>query len=245
VASGQLTFSTAGLAVGTYTVYFLYNDGYTIIGSPVTIQVTSAPVAPGTLTAAKTSATAGDQVSFDYTMPSGDVNSGNKVAWFPAGANPVSSVPLYAFKAAASGTSGTATFDTTGLAGASYDVYLISPSNAVIAGPVTMAVAGRGPQLPSPGQLPGQPNLIVNGAAEMGDGSFDGIAANTVPGWTVTGLLNEVQYGASDGQGVGGWPTPTTPGPSDRGHNFFAGGGGGVSTGTQTIDVSKAEGDIN
>ena len=55
VASGQLTFSTAGLAVGTYTVYFLYNDGYTIVGSPVTIQVTSAPVAPGTLTAAKTS----------------------------------------------------------------------------------------------------------------------------------------------------------------------------------------------
>ena len=61
----------------------------------------------------------------------------------------------------------------------------------------------------------------------------------------MTGLLNEVQYGASDGQGVGGWPTPATPGPSDRGHNFFAGGGGGVSTGTQTIDVSKAEGDIN
>src|SRR5689334_2815219 len=116
VASGQVTFSTAGLAVGTYTVYFLYNDGYTIIGSPVTIQVTSAPVAPGTLTAAKTSATAGDQVSFDYTMPSGDVNSGNKVAWFPAGANPVSSVPLYAFKAAASAASGTATFDTSGLA---------------------------------------------------------------------------------------------------------------------------------
>jgi hypothetical protein len=240
VASGQVTFSTAGLAVGTYTVYFLYNDGYTIIGSPVTIQVTSAPVAPGTLTAAKTSATAGDQVSFDYTMPSGDVNSGNKVAWFPAGANPVSSVPLYAFKAAASAASGTATFDTTGLAGASYDVYLLSPSNAVIAGPVTVAVAGRGPQPPSPGQLPGQPNLIVNGGAEMGNATLTGTAATSVPGWTTTGRLNEVQYGAA-----GGYPAFSSAGSADRGQNFFAAAGGGTSTATQVIDVSKAEGQIN
>ena len=240
VADGTLTFSTAGLAPGAYTVYFLYNNGYTIIGYPINIQVTPAPVAPGTLTPAETSATAGDQVSFGYTMPSADVNSGNKIAWFPSGADPVTGAPLYAFNQAAPAASGSDTFDTTGLASASYDVYLLTSGKSVIAGPVTIAVTNNGPQLPSPGQLPGQPNLIVNGGAEMGNATLNGTAATSVPGWTTTGALNEVQYDAA-----GGYPAFSSPGSADRGQNFFAGGAGGVSTGTQTVDVSNAEGQIN
>ena len=241
VANGTVTFSTAGLAPGTYTVYFLYNDAYTVIGSPVTIQVTTAPVAPGTLTAPETSATAGDQVSFDYTMPSGDVSSSDKLAWFPSGADPTTTAPLFAFSKAAPAASGRVTFDTTGLASASYDVYLLASTKAVIAGPVTVAVTNNGPQLPSPGQLRGQPNLIVNGGAEIGDATLHGTDATTVPGWTTTGQLNEVQYDAA-----GGYPAFSSPGSADRGQNFFAAaGGGGVSTAIQTVNVSKAEGQIN
>ncbi|HEX6449441.1 MAG TPA: alkaline phosphatase family protein [Trebonia sp.] len=241
VADGTVTFSTAGLTPGTYTVYFLYNNAYTVIGQPVTIQVTPpAPVAPGTLTASKTSVTAGDQVSFDYAMPSGDVSSSDKIAWFPSGADPTTAAPLYAFSKAASAASGTGTFDTTGLASASYDVYLLASTNAVIAGPVKVAVTNNGPQLPSPGQLPGQPNLIVNGGAELGSATLDGSQKTSVPGWTVNGLINEVQYGAA-----GGYPAFSSPGSADRDQNFFAAAGGGTSTATQTIDVSKAEGQIN
>ena len=39
VASGTLGFDTTGWPVGVYTAYFLYNDGYTIIGSPITLTV--------------------------------------------------------------------------------------------------------------------------------------------------------------------------------------------------------------
>jgi hypothetical protein len=239
VASGTTTFSTTGLAAGTYTVYFLYNNGYSIIGSPITIQVRPS-VAVGTMTASKTSAAAGDQVSFDYTMPSGDVSSSDKIEWFPSGADPYTAVPLYAFTKEAAAASGTDTFDTTGLAGGDYDVYLLAANKAVIAGPVTIAVTNNGPQLPSPGQLPGQPNLIVNGGAEMGNATLTGTAATSVPGWKTVGQLNEVQYDAA-----GGYPAFSSPGSADRGQNFFAGGSGGGRTATQTIDVSKAEGQIN
>lgn len=241
VASGTVSFNTTGLAAGTYTVYFLYNDGYTVIGTPVTITVKAAvAVTPGTLTASETTGNAGDQVSFNYSMPSAEASSSNNIAWFPAGSNPISSVPLYAFNKSVSAASGTVSFDTTGLATAKYDVYLRNSSGAAIAGPVTISLKNNGPQLPSPGQLVGEPNLIVNGGAEVGSGTLDGTDLTTVPGWTTTGLLDEVQYDALGGNGVTGYPTYSTPGSADRGENFFGGGGGGVSTATQTISLLRA-----
>jgi hypothetical protein len=63
-------------------------------------------------------------------------------------------------------------------------------------------------------------NLIKNGGAEKAAGSPDGSVV-PVPGWTETtgATFTAVQYGAS-----GGFPTATSPGPSSRGVNFFAGG---------------------
>ncbi len=245
VASGTVSFDTTGLKPGTYTVYFLYDDGYTAIGSPITVTVQSATAIPGTLSSTTASATAGAHVAFDYTMPSSEASPSNSVAWFPAGADPSTAKPLYAFSQSAASASGTVTFDTTGLAGADYGVYLLNASDQVIAGPVQVAITNNGPQLPSPGQLVGRPNLIVNGGAEIGDGTLDGVDLTTVPGWSTTGLLNEVQYGAVGGNGVGGFPTYSTPGSADRGQNFFSGGGGGVSTGSQTIDLSRAADQID
>src|SRR5262249_30611195 len=61
-------------------------------------------------------------------------------------------------------------------------------------------------------------NLLANGDAEGGTGSDNGDAM-PAPGWMSTDGLAVVQYGAS-----GGFPDATTPGPDDRGVNFFAGG---------------------
>jgi hypothetical protein len=64
-------------------------------------------------------------------------------------------------------------------------------------------------------------NLILNGNAEKGTGSSNGSVV-TVPDWTKsTGMsFTAVQYGATGG----GFLTATSPGPKNRGVNFFAGG---------------------
>jgi len=242
--SGTLTFSTAALPAGIpYTVYLLGSDG-TAVGAPVTVKVMPAPADTGTLTPSKASVTAGDDVSFGYTVPSGVVSSGNTLEWLPAGASPLQP-PLYAFNQAAAAASGTDTFGTTGLASGRYDVYLLSSGKSVIAGPVTVTVKDNGPQLPSPGQLPGQPNLIVNGGAEMGSdrpgsATLTGTQTTAVPGWSIHGTINQVQYGAA-----GGYPAYTSPGSADRGQNFFAAARGGTSTATQTISLAKAQSQIS
>lgn len=87
--------------------------------------------------------------------------------------------------------------------------------------------------------VPGQ-NAIVNGDAESGPGSNTGDIV-AVPGWTATGQLTAVQYGASSG-----YPTASDPGPANRGLNFFSGGpNSSLSTGTQVIDVSNISSNIN
>jgi hypothetical protein len=44
--SGTASIGTAGLQPGTYDVYMLYNNGYTVMAGPVTFTVTPAPVVP-------------------------------------------------------------------------------------------------------------------------------------------------------------------------------------------------------
>src|SRR5271166_4449209 len=61
-------------------------------------------------------------------------------------------------------------------------------------------------------------NLIVNGNAEAGTGSASGNDIESVPGWSTVGNFTVVQYGAA------GFPSSTSPGPANRGSNFFAGG---------------------
>lgn len=75
-------------------------------------------------------------------------------------------------------------------------------------------------------------NLIQNGGAEAGTYSPDGNSVVAIPNWTATGKATVVWYGAAD------YPQPTSPGPADRGHNFFCGGpGADDSTLTQTVSL--------
>src|SRR5436190_20587516 len=76
-------------------------------------------------------------------------------------------------------------------------------------------------------------NAIVNPGAESNTGSASGNDVITPSGWTASGKPTVVKYGAS------GFPSSTSPGPSSRGNNFFAGGPGNalVSDLFQTLDV--------
>ncbi len=75
-------------------------------------------------------------------------------------------------------------------------------------------------------------NLIVNPGAENGRGANSDTKV-TVPGWNQTGSFTAVLYT---------WPagdlSPASPGPPDRGQNYFYGGPDAAkSTGTQLIKV--------
>ena len=65
-------------------------------------------------------------------------------------------------------------------------------------------------------------NLILNGGGEQSTGSNNGSVVPVVPHWTrSTGMsFTVVKYGAT-GEG---FPRATSPGPSNRKANFFAGG---------------------
>ncbi|HEY3832562.1 MAG TPA: phosphoesterase [Acidimicrobiia bacterium] len=87
-----------------------------------------------------------------------------------------------------------------------------------------------------PAHAAASPNLIKNGGAEAAAGGTGGTV--NVPNWTRTmgKTFTAVKYGAA-----GGFPTTSSPGPSTRGKNFFAGGSDTKSTeiATQTISLAS------
>jgi RHS repeat-associated protein len=84
-------------------------------------------------------------------------------------------------------------------------------------------------------------NLIVNGNAESASGALNDNVSSSVPGWARTSNFTTAVYG-----NCCGFPTPMSPGPANRGNNFFYGGPGAPSsTAYQNIDVSSAAGLID
>jgi hypothetical protein len=76
-------------------------------------------------------------------------------------------------------------------------------------------------------------NLIANPGAEAGPGTKSDSVVK-VPDWKATGSFTAAQYA---------WPggdlSATTPGPKDRGKNYFYGGPSSLkSTGTQTVKLA-------
>ena len=61
------------------------------------------------------------------------------------------------------------------------------------------------------------------------------------PGWSTTGTFTVVDYALAEARwGVGEILGPSSPGPSDRGANFFSGGpNSATSTATQTISLAS------
>jgi len=84
-------------------------------------------------------------------------------------------------------------------------------------------------------------NLVLNPGAEANTGSASGSDVITPSNWTQggSGTSTVVKYGAS------GFPSASSPGPTTRGNNFFAGGPNGESDLFQTIDVSSIAAQID
>ena len=85
-------------------------------------------------------------------------------------------------------------------------------------------------------------NLIVNGGAEAGPGG-DGNSVIAPPGWTTSGNFTVVDYVLG---GPLGFPGLTSPGPLDRGANFFSGGPPNASSSAwQAIGLTGYAGQID
>jgi Phosphoesterase family/Putative Ig domain len=81
-------------------------------------------------------------------------------------------------------------------------------------------------------------NLIVNPGAETGAaGSGSG---NPPPSWTTSGDFTQILYSTGNG-----YPTQSSPGPSNRGNAFFGGGYASSSTATQTISIGDLASEID
>jgi len=74
-------------------------------------------------------------------------------------------------------------------------------------------------------------NLIYNGDAERSTGAADLAVNRGIAGWRDLGAMTVIAYGAAEG-----FPSPDSPGPPDRGRNFFSG-GAGDSEMSQVIDL--------
>ena len=83
-----------------------------------------------------------------------------------------------------------------------------------------------------PLSVPSGDNLLPFGNAE-GLGGGDGSVVVPIPGWTVSGNLTVTKWGTD------GFPGAASPGPLDRGANFFSGGSSGVlNTATTVVNLS-------
>jgi phospholipase C len=131
-ATGSVSFATASLAVGDYNAWYLYQNGYAVLGGPVPFSVSQ-------LTPSATSVAHGTSLVFDYAVPASKVTSKNWIGIWKAGVAPASGTWLswqYVTKA-----SGKATFDTSKLAAGNYAAWLFhNDSYTVLAGPVGFTV---------------------------------------------------------------------------------------------------------
>ena len=84
--------------------------------------------------------------------------------------------------------------------------------------------------------VPFNQNLIINGDAESDVGSSDGSSIGAVTGFTRTGEFTVTKYKAV--VTLNDFPAIGSPGPADRGLNFFSGGFTNPSIGHQRIDIT-------
>ncbi|HRJ49257.1 MAG TPA: alkaline phosphatase family protein [Phycisphaerales bacterium] len=82
-------------------------------------------------------------------------------------------------------------------------------------------------------------NLVDNGDAEAVDPVTSQEVNLGIPGWTDLGGMTTISYDAT-----GGFPAKDSPGPTDRGRAFFAGGAGDCVI-TQTIGLVDFAADID
>ena len=131
-ASGSLPFATAALAAGDYSAWYLFQNGYAVLGGPVPFSVSQ-------LTPSSASVAHGTNLVFDYAVPASKVTAKNWIGIWKAGVTPSSGTwQSWQYVTQAGGK---ATFDTSKLAAGSYAAWLfLNDSYTVLAGPVAFTV---------------------------------------------------------------------------------------------------------
>jgi uncharacterized repeat protein (TIGR02543 family) len=154
VASGSMAFNTAGWALGAYSVYLCQNDGYTSIGTPITINVV-------TLATASTTVPQGSTLTFGYGAPTTQVSLTNWIGLYSAasGSTPGHGGSTYWDYVSTGGTaepptgavavtSGSLSFDTTGWPVGTYTAYfLYNDAFTNIGSPITISVVPPTPDV--------------------------------------------------------------------------------------------------
>ncbi len=146
-ASGDVTFDTTGMTPGTKVAYFLYDDGYQWLATPVafTLLPTGAPTTDGTLALTNTAPAVGDQLTLTYSTQAGEVDPTNWVAIYndptegPIKQTFVGGSTSYQYVTTASGQ---VTFDSSGLTpGAKVAYFLAKDGYTWLADPVSFFIA--------------------------------------------------------------------------------------------------------
>ncbi|HEY4267953.1 MAG TPA: InlB B-repeat-containing protein [Galbitalea sp.] len=154
VPSGSMTFSTSGWALGSYSVYLCQNDGYTSIGTPITINVV-------TLATASTTVPQGSTLTFNYGAPAAQVSVTNWIGLYSAasGSTPGHGNSTFWDYVSTGGTtepptgtvalaSGAFSFNTTGWPVGTYTAYfLYNDGDTGIGSPITISVVPPTPDV--------------------------------------------------------------------------------------------------
>ena len=218
-SSGTSSFSTSALAPGSYTAYFLYDNGYTWLAQPVTFTVTAPP---GTLSAQDSVVTQGQSVSFSYSIPAAKVLSNNWIGLYSdPGNGPVNQVEVGASTAYnwVTNASGTSSFSTSALAPGNYIAYFLYDNGYTwLAKPVTFTVQPTTP----PGTLTAERSTVEQGEQITFDYS---IPAAKVGSENWVGLYSNPGCGPVDQVSVCGSTT----------YNWVTNGSGSTSFGTGSL----------
>jgi phospholipase C len=131
-ASGSWVADSTQLAVADYSSWYLYKDGYEVLGGPVNFCVTR-------LATSTPSVSKGQVLAIQFAMPASRVRAKNWIGIWVAGVTPGAAKWLD-WKYVTTAT-GSASFDTTSLAAGSYQAWLLSDDGyQMLGGPCAFTV---------------------------------------------------------------------------------------------------------
>ncbi|BDS08176.1 hypothetical protein NT6N_32160 [Oceaniferula spumae] len=153
-ASGSVDFTNPGLAAGNYSVFFLENDGFTVLSGPYNFSVVQGSGGGPSVTTNKSSYAYDETITVDFA--GGPANDADWIAVYPSGQTPgVGGYALWLYTNGTTSTgggssSGTIYFSSPGLSPGNYDIYFLENNGyTVLSGPSTITVESQaGPALP-------------------------------------------------------------------------------------------------
>ncbi|MBI4893525.1 MAG: hypothetical protein HY821_23085 [Acidobacteria bacterium] len=160
----------------------------------------------------------GDVASVNYIQPNGAVYAPASGPWAPVASNETGGQLCYSDAALEIAAANPALQAGQWSAKVYYNSTLIATLNFTI-----------GSSTPSTGT-----NLLKNPGAEDGNASPDYSGLSAIPSWTTDGGVSVISWTSG-----ADYLSPSSPGPTDRGRNFFSGGYSSTASMYQVVDLSS------